>query len=164
MITKKSWIWIVVALVLAGCQSQAAAPVEPARLAEVAAKGAEVMPFDLERTTHIFEKRDNGGLQQVVSDDGDAAQVELIRAHLAEEVERFGKGDFHDPQMIHGENMAGLHQLITGYQHITLEYSDIENGAQILYTTDNADMVTALHSWFDAQVSDHGAHAQDSRS
>ena len=84
-------------MVLAGCQSQAT-PVEPARLAEVAAMGAQVMPFDLERTTHIFEKRDNGGLQQVVSDDGDTLQVELIRAHLAEEVERFGKGDFQTPK------------------------------------------------------------------
>lgn len=148
---------------LAGCQSQAATPANPARLVEVADKGAEVMPFDLERTTHIFEKQPNGGLQQVISDDGDTAQIELIRAHLAEETERFGQGDFHDPQMIHGENMAGLHQLMTGYQHITLEYSDIENGAQILYTTDKPEMVTALHSWFDAQVSDHGAHAQNRR-
>ena len=118
------------------------------------------MPFDLERTTHIFEKRDNGGLQQVISDDGDEAQIELIRMHLAEETERFSNGNFHDPQMIHGENMAGLHQLITGHQKITIAYSEIENGAQILYTTDDGEMVTALHNWFDAQVSDHDAHAQ----
>lgn len=65
--------------------------------------------------------------------------------------------------MIHGENMAGLHQLMSGYQHITLEYSDLENGGQILYTTAEAEMVTALHTWFDAQVSDHGGHTQDSR-
>ena len=149
------------ALILAGCQSQVATPANPARLEEVAVKGAEVMPFDLERTTHIFEKKDNGGLQQVISDDGDAAQIEVIRSHLAEETERFSNGNFHDPQMIHGENMAGLHQLIMGYQKITISYSEIENGAQILYTTNDGEMVTALHNWFDAQVSDHGAHAQD---
>jgi hypothetical protein len=158
-------IWLLPALLwaLVGCQSQAAAPADPARLAEVAAKGAEVMPFDLDRTSHIFEKQANGGLQQVISDDGDAAQVELIRAHLAEEAERFSRGDFHDPQMIHGDNMAGLHQLMSGYQHINLEYSDIENGAQILYTTDDVEMATALHNWFDAQLSDHGPHAQPAR-
>jgi hypothetical protein len=148
---------------LTGCQSQISAPANPTRLAEVAAKGAEVMPFDLERTTHIFEKRADGGLQQVISDDGDAAQIELIRAHLAEEAERFSQGDFHDPQMIHGENMAGLHQLMTGFQRLTLEYSDIENGAQILYTTPDPELVTALHNWFDAQLSDHGPHAQSDR-
>lgn len=158
-------IWLLPALLwaLVGCQSQAATPADPARLAEVAAKGAEVMPFDLDRTSHIFEKQATGGLQQVIADDGDAAQVELIRAHLAEEAERFSRGDFHDPQMIHGENMAGLHQLMSGYQHINLEYSDIDKGAQILYTTNDAEMATALHNWFDAQLSDHGPHAQPAR-
>ena len=158
ILSKITWLLFVIGLSLAGCQSQAA--VNPTRLAEVAAKGAVVMPFDLERTTHIFEKMDNGGLQQVISDDGDTVQIELIRAHLAEEASRFSQGDFHDPQMIHGDNMAGLHQLMTGYQHITLEYSDIENGGQILYTTADSEMVTALHNWFDAQLSDHGPHAQ----
>ncbi|MCB0168240.1 MAG: aspartate carbamoyltransferase [Anaerolineae bacterium] len=153
---------LVVIVALVGCQSHTVEPAAPERLAEVADRGADVMPFDLERTTHIFEKMDNGGLQQVISDDGDDAQIELIRAHLAEEAERFSHGDFHDPQMIHGENMAGLHQLMMGYKNINLEYSDIENGAQILYTTDNEEMVTALHTWFDAQLSDHGPHAQPS--
>ena len=126
--SKLTWLFPVLLVALMGCQAQISAPASPTRLAEVATKGAEVMPFDLERTTHIFKKMDKGGLQQVISDDGDAAQIELIRAHLVEETWRFSQGDFHDPQMIHGENMAGLHQLMTGYQHITLEYSDIDNG------------------------------------
>ena len=157
-------IWLFsVFFVAVACQSQVATLADPDKMEEVAAKGAEVMPFDLERTTHIFEKQANGGVQQVISDDRDSAQIELIRSHLAEEAERFGEGDFHDPEMIHGENMAGLHQLMTGYQDITMEYSDIEHGAQIIYTSDRADLVTAIHAWFEAQVSDHGPHAQDSR-
>ena len=73
----------------------------------VAEAGAAVMPFDLERTTHTFEPLPDGGLQTVLSDDGDAGQIALIRSHLAEEAERFAAGDFHDPSMIHGEDMAG---------------------------------------------------------
>ena len=44
---------------------------EPAldRQAEVAAKGTEFMPFDLEKTTHIFEVIDDGGRQQVIAGD-----------------------------------------------------------------------------------------------
>ena len=35
-----------------------------------------MMPFDLEETTHIFEKRETGGVQKVVTDDpNDAEQV-----------------------------------------------------------------------------------------
>ncbi|MFB4263080.1 hypothetical protein [Nonomuraea sp. GTA35] len=33
-------------------------------------------------------------------------------------------------------------------------------GAQITYTTSDASLIKALHAWFDAQVSDHGRHAE----
>ena len=87
-------------------------------------------------------------------------QIALIRAHLQEEATRFQAGDFHDPAMIHGEDMAGLHALVTGAEQMTIEYSELPNGAQILYTTEVAELVEAIHQWFEAQVSDHGDHAQ----
>lgn len=137
---------------------------EPAesRQEEVAAMGSMVMPFDLERTTHVFEKTDFGGLQTVVSDDGDAEQIELIRSHLAEEAERFSRGDFHDPSMIHGDDMAGLHALVTGYEKLEVAYAEVEAGAEIMYSSDDAALVEAIHQWFDAQLSDHGDHAATS--
>lgn len=151
---KRFWVSIVaMLLVLSGCTHNA-------RHSEVAAIGAQVMPFDLERTTHIFEKIDNGGVQQVLVDaPDDIEQVALIRQHLAEEADLFAKGDFHDPIMIHGDEMPGLHDLISGAKQIQIEYSEIENGGQILYTTDNSSLVSAIHIWFDAQILDHGSHA-----
>jgi len=133
------------------------------RQAEVAEAGQGVMPFDLERSTHVFEKLDDGGLQTVVSDDADPEQVRLIRAHLAEEAKRFSGGDFHDPSMIHGEDMAGLHQLMMGHDRIAIAYRDIDQGAEIRYTTDDPALVEAIHQWFDQQLRDHGEHAQDHR-
>ena len=58
------------------------------RHTEVARAGAAVMPFDLDRTTHIFETTERGGLQQVLSDDGDPEQIRSIREHLSDEVLR----------------------------------------------------------------------------
>ncbi|MEM7536839.1 MAG: aspartate carbamoyltransferase [Chloroflexota bacterium] len=133
------------------------------RQAEVAAKGAEIMPFDLARTTHIFEKIDNGGLQQVITDDGDEEQIALIRQHLSEEADRFANGDFHDPSMIHGDEMPGLHELVTGADQLSIVYSDIDGGGQILYTTESTDLIDAIHHWFDAQLADHGRHASEHR-
>lgn len=132
------------------------------RQAEVAARGAAVMPFDLERTTHIFEDRPDGGLQQVVADDpADTQQVALIRGHLQEEAAKFERGDFGDPAAIHGEGMPGLAQLRQGYKQIDVAYSELSDGAQIRYTTSDPAMVDALHAWFAAQLSDHGGHAMD---
>jgi hypothetical protein len=85
------------------------------RQKEVAAKGAKVMPFDLEQTTHVFQKLDDGGLQKVVvKDPSNKKQIALIQSHLKEESEKFRKGDFSDPAKIHGEDMPGLAQLKAG--------------------------------------------------
>jgi hypothetical protein len=125
-------------------------------------RGAEVMPFDLERTTHIFEEQPDGGLQQVVADDpADAEQIALIRGHLQEEAAKFQRGDFGDPAAIHGEGMPGLAELREGYGKITVAYTELPDGAQIRYTANDPALVSAIHAWFAAQLSDHGGHAMD---
>jgi hypothetical protein len=127
---------------------------------DVAERGAGVMPFDLERTTHRFEPLETGGRQTVVSDDGDPEQIALIREHLAHEAERFARGDFHDPAMIHGHDMAGLHTLMMGHERMTVTYSDVEAGGEIVYASGDQDIIQAIHMWFEQQVRDHGSHAE----
>jgi hypothetical protein len=144
---------------LAACSG----PEPRSRQADVAEAGATVMPFDLDRSTHVFEKTGDGGLQTVVSDDHDAEQIALIRKHLAEEAERFARGDFHDPEMIHGPDMGGLHTLVTAHDRLSIVYAEVEDGAEIRYRSDDPTVVDALHQWFDAQLADHGAHAQPHR-
>jgi hypothetical protein len=132
----------------------------PSRQKEVAAKGAKIMPFDLEQTMHHFQPLENGGLQTVtVKDPSNSTQIALIQAHLKEEAEKFHRGDFSDPAKIHGENMPGLAALQTGAQHIDVQYTALPNGAQIQYSTMNPTLVIALHQWFAAQRADHGHHA-----
>lgn len=155
--TMRSILLPILALTLVtACQPQQ----QSERQAEVAERGTEVMPFDLERSTHIFEKIENGGVQQVVSDDGDAEEVSLIQSHLAEIAERFSDGDFHGPEMIHGEHMPGLHELVMGHERISIEYAVLDNGGEITYSTEDPALIEAIHEWFDAQVSDHGHHAE----
>lgn len=119
-----------------------------------------MMPFDLDATSHVFEKVRTGGVQRVVADSEDAGQVALIRGHLSEQAERFARGDFHDPAMIHGEEMPGLHALMMGYERLSISYREIERGGEITYASSDPALVEAIHLWFDAQLSDHGAHAR----
>ena len=126
----------------------------------VAERGAGVMPFDLEKTTHVFEATGSGGVEKVTADDpADNEQIFLIREHLREEVSKFGRGDFSDPAAIHGEDMPGLKELEAGSERIDLRYAELPNGAQIEYTTEAPALVSALHRWFEAQLTDHGEHA-----
>lgn len=79
------------------------------RQKEVAVKGAKVMPFDLEQTTHVFQKLDDGGLQKVVvKDPSNKKQIALIQSHLREESEKFRKGDFSDPGKNARRGYAGI--------------------------------------------------------
>ncbi len=130
------------------------------RLARVAARGTQVMPFNLDTTMHRFEPTVKGGIQQVTAHDpDDTEQIRLIRTHLQDEATKFRGGDFSDPATIHGTTMPGLAELRTGAGQIEVQYRDLPAGGQITYTTDDPALIRAIHRWFDAQLSDHGEHA-----
>jgi hypothetical protein len=136
--------------------------VRGSRQAEVAARGAQVMPFDLEQTTHVFQQLPDGGLQTVTAKDvANTEQIALIQAHLREEAVKFRRGDFGDPATIHGQDMPGLADLKAGAAKIDVEYTALPHGGQIRYATTDPTLIMALHHWFAAQISDHGAHATD---
>jgi hypothetical protein len=120
-------------------------------------RAAEVMPFDLDKTTHTFDKLPTGGEQTVAAlDPDDAEQVALIREHLLAEAEAFRRGDYSDPAEIHGMDMPGLDQLRAGHREIRVDYTELDDGAQLVYTTTDDTLVEALHAWFDRQTMDHG--------
>ena len=146
---------LAVALPLAG---QAA---DADRQAEVARRGADVMPFSLDATTHVFTKTAQGGTQRVVAKNpGDAQQVRLVREHLREIETEFRQGDFSGPAHIHGKDMPGLAQLeATRPGAISIGYRKVRGGAELAYRTADPQLVGALHAWFDAQLSDHGKDA-----
>lgn len=154
----------VIVVVLAGCgadQESERSDSTSQRQEEVAERGAEVMPFDLETTTHRFEPTPEGLVQTVVADDpGDAEQVELVQDHLTSEAERFRSGDYRDPAAIHGESMPGLAELEAGAASVTIEYQPRDDGAQLTFRTDDPALVDALHRWGEAQTADHGRHAE----
>jgi hypothetical protein len=126
---------------------------------EVAERGASVMPFDLDRTKHVFTNLASGGEQTVTAiDAGDATQIRLIREHLLQEAAKFRAGDFDDPAAIHGEKMPGLAELRRGAKagRITVTYAELADGARLRYTSTDPTLVDGIHSWFAAQTRDHG--------
>ena len=52
---------------------------------------------------------------------------------------------------------------MTGHERIDITYAEIPRGAEIRYGTSDPALVTAVHEWFDAQLRDHGEHAQGHR-
>jgi hypothetical protein len=133
------------------------------RQTEVAARGKDIMPFDLKATTHVFTKTPDGGIQRVVAKDiADNEQTRLIREHLQAIRAQFLARDFSGPSHIHGENMPGLAQLrLAQPGQLSITYRDIAGGAELQYQSKVASLVEAVHTWFEAQLSDHGADAME---
>jgi hypothetical protein len=134
---------------------------EGTREQAVAERGAPVMGFDLDRTTHRFTPTPTGGIQTVIADDpDDDAQIAIIRDHLQHEAARFRRGDFDDPIQIHGNDMPGIAILRRAQERLDVTFAVVEAGATITYESDDANVVAAVHEWFEAQLRDHGAHAE----
>lgn len=151
----RSELLAVLVLAVAACAGEAD------RQAEVAERGAEVMPFELDATTHRFDPTDDGLVETVVADDpDDAEQVELVQDHLIQEAKRFRDGDYGDPAAIHGDDMPGLATLEDRAADIDITLDLVADGARLTFITDDHAVVDALHRWGEAQVADHGQHAE----
>ena len=148
-------------LLLAFVSAIAAQAADLQRQAEIASRGADVMPFSLEATTHVFTKTGEGGTQRVIAKNiADTQQVKLVRERLRDIQAEFLKGDFSGPSHIHGNEMPGLAALKAAKpREITIVYKEVGGGAELTYRARDAKLVAALHEWFDAQLSDHGADA-----
>jgi hypothetical protein len=120
-----------------------------------------VMPFDMSKTVHIFKMTESGGVQRVIAKDADDTdQIALIQHHLKHEAEKFQHGDYSDPARLHGGDMPGLKDLQAGASGIKVSYAALSVGAEITFETTDLHLLTAIHRWFGAQLSEYGADAK----
>ena len=124
--------------------------------------GHDVMPFDLSKTVHVFRMTEDGGTQKVVTrgEAADPGQVHMIQHHLMMEAAEFQKGNFGDPAHLHGETMHGLKEMQAGAPRMRITYRALPNGAEIRFHAKDIQQITAVHRWFGAQLSEHGADAR----
>lgn len=147
---------IIAAVVLFACVAPAAAI---DRRDGVEQRSEQVMPFNMDEAMHMFTPTATGGTQVVMTHSADERQIRLIRSHLQKEAAAFSRGDFSDPEYIHGKNMPGLAELVRDYREMTVTYANTYGGGSIEYASKDPKVIAAIHAWFAAQVHDHGAHA-----
>lgn len=158
-----AWLTVhlcVVLVVAAGASERSrAADISGQRQAVVKERGAAVMPFDLDLTTHTFDDTPDGGIQTVTANDPhDSRQIALIREHLEMLATQFRKGNFGVPAQIHGEEMPGLSTLKANASRLSVSYRTVHAGASLTFSSSSRETVEAVHQWFAAQRSDHAAH------
>ena len=135
-------------------QAQSTAAQDPH--AQMKHRGAMVMGFDQDKTTHHFFLYEDGGAIDVsVKDAADRTNLDAIRAHLPHIVVLFGEGNFEAPMMVHGVSVPGTPEMKKVKDAITWKYEETVKGGRVNITTANPDALKAIHVFLRYQITDH---------
>lgn len=124
--------------------------------AEMNARGAHVMGFSQEKTTHHFVLTYDGGVIDVRANDVKDTEIrDAIRAHFRHVSRMFAEGDFTDPMLVHATNVPGTAAMkqLTGQLH--WDVVETPRGAKMVITADNKPALDALHEFLRFQIEDH---------
>jgi hypothetical protein len=116
-----------------------------------------VMGFEQDKTTHHFHLYEDGGAIDVsVKDQGDAANLAGIRAHLSALPEQFKTGDFSQPAGVHPDKtVEGAADMARLAPAITYRYEQTDRGGRVLIETRDSAALAAVHAFLRFQITDH---------
>jgi hypothetical protein len=130
--------------------------------AAVQSRGATVMGVDQNTSTHVFEPLPDGGRIALQTDSVDATGEETIRAHMRDIAERFAKGDFTLPGMVHAmPSVPGTAVMAARRAVIRYAVEQLPRGAQVRINTRDAEAIKAVHEFLAFQRMDHRAMSHD---
>ena len=117
------------AALAAGAAVSAQAPHDPHDAMH--ARGAHVMGFDQDATTHHFYLYADGGAIDVAANDaGDGVNVDAIRSHLPHIAQMLGSGDYSSPMLVHATSVPGTADLTRLKNLVRFTYVETPRGAR----------------------------------
>jgi hypothetical protein len=120
------------------------------------ARGAHVMGFDQQKTTHHFYLYPDGGAIDVSANDpNDQADITAARAHLPHVAKMFSDGDFSAPVLVHATDVPGTADLARLKDRVTYRYEETPRGGRVSIVTADPDALAALHQFLRFQIADH---------
>jgi hypothetical protein len=120
-------------------------------------RGAMVMGFDQNRTTHHFLLFTDGGAIDVsVNDPADMKNRDAIRSHLPHIAMMFGEGNFDAPMLVHdSKNVPGTKAMSERKGAIRYQYLETANGGRVNIVTSDPDALAAVHAFLKFQIAEH---------
>ena len=142
-------------LFLLACTAATASPQQHDPTA-MNSRGAHVMGFDQNKTTHHFTLTKTGGIIQVqANDSSDTASRDHIRMHLEHISKAFAQGDFTDPHEVHAETPPGVPEMKARKSKITYQFESTPTGAKVIITTQDPKALKAVHDYLRYQIREH---------
>src|SRR5688572_17058460 len=121
-------------------------------------RGHEAMGVDQYTSAHRFEPLPDGGRIELQRDSADRVGVDTIRAHMRDIADRFSRGDFTIPGIVHAREVPGTRVMAERKAQITYEARELPGGAEVRIRATDPAAVEAVHAFLAFQRSDHRAH------
>jgi hypothetical protein len=119
-------------------------------------RGAQVMGFDQDKTTHHFLLfHDGGAIDVSVKDAADKVNLDAIRAHLPQIATKFGQGDFGAPAEVHATEVPGTKDLAALKAKVAWKYVETAKGGRVDIVTTDPAALSAVHAFLKYQIEDH---------
>jgi hypothetical protein len=120
-------------------------------------RGAKVMGFDQEKTSHHFYLYDDGGAIDIaIKNPSDVKNRDAIRSHLPHIAMMFSGGDFNAPMLVHDSAaVPGTAVLAQRKDAISYKYAETASGGRVNIVTKDSAALDALHEFLRHQISEH---------
>ena len=118
--------------------------------------------YDPSAGTVTYVQTENGGVQRVTANEsGDAKQIGLIRSSLQRLADNFTEQDFPAAAAGGRTDTSALATLLSAPPGaVRTRFVEIRGGGEVRFTSDNPQLVSAVHRWFETvQDGTAGAHA-----
>jgi hypothetical protein len=119
-------------------------------------RGAHVMGFSQQTTTHHFTLTFDGGIIDVRANEAkDTKSRDQIRSHFHHIAQSFSAGDFSDPFFVHATSVPGTATMKQQKDQLHWDVQQTPGGARLIITADNKPTLDALHDFLRFQIEDH---------
>ena len=119
-------------------------------------RGAEIMGFDQDATTHHFRLTATGGsIEVTINDQAEEATIAAIRTHLRSITREFAAGQFDKPFQTHGEVPPGVIEMQKRREKIAYRYEELPGGGAVRIETKDVRALDAVHAFLRYQITEH---------
>lgn len=120
------------------------------------ARGDIAMGFDQNKIMHHFMATPTGGQIMVVAlDSNDNETINQIKIHISDIQQEFSQGNFTKPFFIHAQEVPGTKVMTEKKDLIKYPVQDLNNGAILILSTDDGELLQAIQQFMVFQGSAH---------
>lgn len=122
-------------------------------------RGNTAMGFDQYKIMHHFMATPTGGQIMIVAlDSNDSETISQIKAHVTDIQYEFSQGNFTKPFFIHAQEVPGTKVMEEKKDLIEYSIEELDNGATLVLTTDDSELLQAIQQFMEFQGSEHQGH------